>query len=449
MKKLLLFTLAAGISLSAMAIDNTMYKLPTPESMQIKKEIKSSLPYISMEKAVENDLMHKAPRRASADELSGLWLFTLGDFYDEAGTMSPFTAYYDATVENDIIMFTVQQGELMPMTALYSESKSTITFKRVMLGKITDQNMRTYYVYQEPFVYNYTTQDLDYQDITGTYNNGRLTMKDDNGIAWVGYDDEAGNKFAGYFYIYDIMGAVHNVNQEVEDKWADIGNGTIVDGWVLPAFGIDQFDPENIYEVPMQYNVKNPNVYRLVNPYKRGPLAEDNEYVGDGYIMFDVSDPDHVVFLKSNAGFAFAEAGIYDFYCFNQLGTLYAQFGFLGITPAELVQMQGDAIPYSVLKDNTITLTSIPFKGDTMYDANFGYQGDPDGGYAWRDDKGKVVNMDAQISFPEGYVGVKGLEFSELAEPVYYNLQGVKVTNPEKGQILIVNKGNKSEKIIF
>ena len=44
--------------------------------------------------------------------------------------------------------------------------------------------------------------------------------------------------------------------------------------------------------------------------------------------------------------------------------------------------------------------------------------------------------------------GVANIELDETAAPVYYNLQGVRVANPEKGLYIVV-KGNKSSKVIF
>lgn len=44
--------------------------------------------------------------------------------------------------------------------------------------------------------------------------------------------------------------------------------------------------------------------------------------------------------------------------------------------------------------------------------------------------------------------GVANIELDETAAPVYYNLQGVRVANPEKGLYIVV-KGNKSSKVMF
>ncbi len=46
-------------------------------------------------------------------------------------------------------------------------------------------------------------------------------------------------------------------------------------------------------------------------------------------------------------------------------------------------------------------------------------------------------------------LGVKGVEVEEDATEVYYNLQGMQVATPEKGNIYIVRKGGKVSKRVF
>ncbi len=44
--------------------------------------------------------------------------------------------------------------------------------------------------------------------------------------------------------------------------------------------------------------------------------------------------------------------------------------------------------------------------------------------------------------------GVEGVTVEEAGEAVYYNLQGVRVANPESGLYIVV-KGGKSSKVIL
>lgn len=59
--------------------------------------------------------------------------------------------------------------------------------------------------------------------------------------------------------------------------------------------------------------------------------------------------------------------------------------------------------------------------------------------------KDLVFSADSNDPRPSG---VEGLE-SDTNIPVYYNLQGVRIDNPIKGEIYIMKKGNKAVKVIF
>lgn len=52
------------------------------------------------------------------------------------------------------------------------------------------------------------------------------------------------------------------------------------------------------------------------------------------------------------------------------------------------------------------------------------------------------------IYFVGGTSGVDSIDFENSEAPVFYNLQGVKIQNPDKG-IYIIKKGNKTSKVIF
>ena len=51
------------------------------------------------------------------------------------------------------------------------------------------------------------------------------------------------------------------------------------------------------------------------------------------------------------------------------------------------------------------------------------------------------------LSVTEGTVGIDSVVAEENAPAVYYNLQGVKVANPENG-VYVVRQGNKVSKVL-
>ena len=62
---------------------------------------------------------------------------------------------------------------------------------------------------------------------------------------------------------------------------------------------------------------------------------------------------------------------------------------------------------------------------------------------------GRSSSSLGQGRFLIGESGVASIETEDTGEATYFNLQGVKVDNPSKGQLLIERKGNESRKIIF
>lgn len=392
--------------------------------------------------------------RAGGDitSLEGSWTFTLGDYYFQSSTLSSIVVEFEASViGSDQIMFEDPTNYELPFIGTYDSTTSTLTFTRTYLGTTSQ-----YYIYQAPFEYNYTTQELDPIDVVATYNEtaGTLTFKADNGIAWEACTNQAGTNRAGYFSIYDLEAASKMAEMEDDSaNWIDLGDATFMDGWVLTAFGLDQTAEENLWKVPLQQNAVEDNVYRLVDPYHCGPFANGGELAQlntsstQGYIVFDVTDPDHVVFLKSNAGFANPSAGITQFYCYNTLGYLVASNA--GFEASDIVGILGDDILYTTFKNDVVTLGTRMGEDGLENDANFGIQTKPTGGYGWQDQSGNSIDMSAAIYFPNvNPSAIEKLE-TEIGTVEYYNLQGVKVNNPQKGQMLVKKTGSKAQKVVF
>ncbi len=224
-----------------------------------------------------------------------------------------------------------------------------------------------------------------------------------------------------------------------------------MDGWVLPLFGIDQTDPANQYEVELQQNNDNKNIYRLVDPYHgNSPVAADNGSSKAGYIVFDVTDPDHVVFKTVESGFALAQVGLSKMYCMDFLSA------YMGENNSDNVQTIVDAlaqneidIPFTTFKNGVVNLPSTFKNATDGYEnaACFGIQGDFYGMYVWQSQSGAVANMTAKIIFPE--TGIDNVVAGETDAPVkYFNLQGIEVAKPAAGQVVIRKQGNNATKFM-
>lgn len=371
--------------------------------------------------------------------IEGKWTFVFGDFYFSDSAQDFISVDYTATLDGDSVTFKTTAANRYQMVAWYDEATQVLTFTREALG-----TLKGLYLFQQPFVYNWQTQAPEaVESINGQYypELGVMSFPQDSGIKWDAFNNQTS---AGQFDILDLMSATY-LDADTKDygSWTDLGNAVFMDGWLCPYFGIDQ--TANLYEVPLQQNVANPNLYRLVNPYQYGPVKKYNSSKADGSIMFDVTDPDHVVFLTADAGFMSIDLGISTFYCYNQLGSLAAKYP--QYTIDQIVGLQEGYTPWTTFSNGVVSLTSIvSINGVKVYDANFGTQVAIFGGIGWIDDTGSPVNMDAKIIFPtseENGVGSVNVETEEAK--VYYNLQGLPVSDPKPGQILICN----GKKIVF
>lgn len=96
-------------------------------------------------------------------------------------------------------------------------------------------------------------------------------------------------------------------------EWNDLGMATYTDAMLSCANGMDEVS----YQVPVQQNVDNPSIYRLVNPYTTywvEPMPLDDDF----NIVIDCSDPDYVLVSAQDTG-NYVEEGrdIYALYMTN------------------------------------------------------------------------------------------------------------------------------------
>lgn len=360
-----------------------------------------------------------ATKSGDLSSIEGTWTFQFGDYYFQDSILGSIFVNYEATVDGDYVYFVDETNSYYPFRGVYSPETQLIVFSKEYLGPYGK-----YFGYQEPFEYNSFTDTVELSNIYCFYSpdTGILEFLPDTGMAWSAFSDEEGKNFVGYFDMYDIIsGRQVFGNNDDSDNWTYIGEAEFVDGWLLPSLGLDQTNLP--YNVPLEQNKENPDIYRLVDPYHIGPMASFNEAQNIGYIVFDVTDPDHVVFNQADSGFASAALYVNRFYCYNRLGTILLKSSD-GLTVEEIIASKGNEIPYTTFKDGVVSLGYVTKEdGTVLYDANFGYDGDALGGYCWTD-----VSMVASITFPSD-AGIESISDSSNANTNIYNLQGLKMTD--------------------
>lgn len=279
-------------------------------------------------------------------------------------------------------------------------------------------------------------------EITATYTGTEITFDTDDAIALSADDGSGSYTFMGEITMTKI---VEDPNADPNEGWTSLGKAKFVDPWVTPALGGDQWETE--YEVELQQNDADKNTYRLVDPYKDNfPYAHYNTSTAKhGYIQFNISDPDHVYFDVVEAGFADEVLEISRFYPYNSLGWAIYYFD---ADPSTVVAVLGDDLIYTTYKDGVINLGSRQEEDPdsqetyTAYDACFGDQEKIGGGYTWTD-----ADMTGRITFPDA-AGITDMEIeAPEAKTVYYNLQGIRISEPANG-VFIKVQGNKAAKVI-
>lgn len=338
----------------------------------------------------------------------------------------------------------------MPVKGEWDAAKGAITFNPEYFG-LVETNMGDLYLAFMPITYVASSQTLDFTPYSVTYNNGTVTFPDMCGFGWFLYTDAEYTQRKGVAEMFNIAEMVQkDPNADPDAGWTGIGEATLYDPWLLPGLSMQE-EADKGYGVEMQRNDENQNLYRLVDPYKgKSPVAALNSHTGKGYITFDITDPEHVLFTATGAGYTSQELGIRQFYCIDQLSAVAGSFK---MDPQVVIAVLGDDLCYTKYKDGVLTLGSMesedaetgePF---TMYAACFGVQGDPYGGYGWTDENNELVPMTGRIVFP-GYNGIPDI-VDQDAPIQYYDLTGNRIDKPCVGQIVIMRRGGNAYKIVY
>lgn len=77
-----------------------------------------------------------------------------------------------------------------------------------------------------------------------------------------------------------------------EEVWESLGQAQYTDPFIYPLFGVTT---PVTYPVEIEQSQEDPNILRLVNPYKEDVMPDGEAYAGDKYIYLDVTNPDCVL----------------------------------------------------------------------------------------------------------------------------------------------------------
>lgn len=290
--------------------------------------------------------------------------------------------------------------------------------------------------------------------ITGTIaDDGSITFPETVVIGASGDDDSI-----GWFYLWRSCSftAFQNHNP-VKADYKLVGTGKYTDCYFRYLFKDPTAFPDA--DVEIYQHKEDGSKIAVKNPYdtefaKESELISDRESAGKGWMLFNIVEDEldgtlyacmePMVNCGVDMGPEYDESGNPtgnynddEYYLFNEEGGMYYTGGFDQL--ARLIdECQNVGAPLSVFEDNKIEIVN-------QY---FGTEDAPDGYYWWTAET--AVRTPGLVILPEGfeYAGISNVAADANAPVRYYNLQGVQIAAPVKGQVVIKIQGNKSMKFI-
>lgn len=260
-------------------------------------------------------------------------------------------------------------------------------------------------------------QGNDFATESGVYNFTNNAETNTAGFVMIVTLDETG--------AYQEAGLVEFVLDGPEDDWETFANpGHFYEGTIAPGFGLDPID----YDVTVQRNKTDNNLYRIVNPYTNGgwSYAGDDEICTDGdhYFYINATDPNKVyveagatgLFLGNGSIMTSSRAYLEQFYNYSQSGAVYGTMDSNG-----LITLDGNAVLFA--------LQSNP---GALYFSS---------------------GASTKLQLPENRdlagIGEIANDAIDANAPVeYYNLQGMRILNVENNPGLYIRKqGNTTSKV--
>lgn len=236
---------------------------------------------------------------------------------------------------------------------------------------------------------------------------------------------------AGYFYRINGAGAFGIVfpGTTLAPYWTDLGTATFYDGIMSPIFGnVDDNDTPLTYEqtVTVQVNRDNEYMFRLLNPWygyfeTEEPLSIDMSYMTEDSVRIGSVSQQSTGVVESTMGLCYVMSMSY------------------GVVSSLDAFVQSQYYPaYNVGYDETTRKLTMPASSVLLYFPNYSTTSL----YG-----GEQYQADSYVVIPEA-AGIQNavVEDNEDATPEYYNLQGVRIANPESG-LYIVRTGSKVQKV--
>lgn len=336
----------------------------------------------------------------------------------------------------------------------------TVTFNnQTPLGQVyTKDGYKAVYLYTREFKGEYE----DHKPVTKPLNEIVAAIDADNNIVFptgtaviVGYPKDGQIIDFSCVVIEKIERIPLNTPASL-DGYLNVGTAKFNDGWFNSYIVGKGGEAINNKDVVVMRNPAKPKELVILNPYGDSRWAEQFGRYGDGvgYLIVDYSYEDCVTVVP------LVESGMASLYkdgtkCYYYLNNQEGINVFNGYSQKEqIIDNEYVKGPMSNVRGNTMTIENLYF-GQKIVDNPEGDEDDPLGAYWWTNGMnpdGSPNWMDripAVIELPEGWRdggGVEGVYVDGTENVRYYNLLGVEIAAPVKGQLTIRKEGNKAVK---
>lgn len=439
MKKVYAASLAMAVAMAANAapIEKSVKFETQPMTMS-----QANLEAVFAPSAMEPTTVTTPKAISSIDDLVGLKSWSCVGHLNGDGKNGPRkdACYFSKSDETTILMENFPWGGKITKMLVNINAKTVTVMNNQAVGENgTGGDMVYLYLYKA--VPNGDKMDLVSQtSVKGTIkDDGTITFPED---IYFGASDPANEPNGSYYYL-DSNNEFSYLpfNTPVEADYESVGTATFTDGWFNALMIVDGLEPIVDTDVEVLRNKTNKNLVALKNPYNNPEWVSvfGAELTNNGYILLDLSDPTWVQVVPvvpCNLEVEMEDGSRTVFYPYNQEG-LYVWQG----------------VDYSGIKEEWETfeepISNVDENGlVSLYHLFFGEDHAPTGYYwwvSWPEDEVKS----ASVQLPPGTLGIEGVATDMVDGPVkYYNLQGVEIAAPVKGQLTIKKQGNKSVKFI-
>lgn len=409
----LIVATAVAVSANASAEDFVLYP-GAPSSVPVCEKVLVPAVFGNADAIRGGEIKMSPSRAASISEFEGTfdWSYyrPLGEGSDEEGVLE-FNAVDGS--DNQISVTGILSGSSLAMVGTVDLAANTITFQTQDLGQLNASGVGTVNT-KLSFKQIVDGKLVDYTgDLVFTRTEDGYSVPSDLAFG-VSAHNVLTDALLGWFNLC----AFNEITAQTPDPdWDDAGEAVFADGILTQTYSTSEEVATTTCTV--QINVQDHNLIRLKNAF--------SSYGSKTSLTLDLTD-------RQNIGIPYQNIGVVD----NVDGNTYV------VSSSVL----GDNSAPITMDGNVITIPSSACKlrwPEALADSQYG---------TVADQYYSTGTLTSTITLPDEVVGIRDIFTDDSTSgndaPVeYFNLQGMKVTNPVGGQIYIVRQGtNTTKKIV-